>query len=42
MAFKLVISEGEKSHQVEVEAADSKKLNGLSIVDQEAALVPVR
>lgn len=34
MAFKLVISEGEKSHQVEVEAADSKKLNGLTIGEE--------
>jgi small subunit ribosomal protein S6e len=34
LAFKLVISEGEKSHQVEVEAADSKKLNGLSIGEE--------
>lgn len=34
MAFKLVISEGEKSHQVEVEAAESKKLNGLTIGEE--------
>ena len=34
MAFKLVISEGEKSHQVEVKAADSKKLNGLTIGEE--------
>jgi len=34
LAFKLVISEGEKSHQVEVEAADSKKLNGLTIGEE--------
>jgi small subunit ribosomal protein S6e len=34
LAFKLVISEGEKSHQVEVEAAESKKLNGLTIGEE--------
>ena len=34
MAFKLVISEGKKSHQVEVEAAESKKLNGLTIGEE--------
>ena len=34
MAFKLVISEGEKSHQVEVEATESKKLNGLTIGEE--------
>ena len=40
MAFKLVISEGEKSHQVEVEAAESKKLNGLTIGEEfDASLV---
>lgn len=40
MAFKLVISEGEKSHQVEVEAAESKKLNGLIIGEEfDASLV---
>jgi small subunit ribosomal protein S6e len=40
LAFKLVISEGEKSHQVEVEAAESKKLNGLSIGEEfDASLV---
>lgn len=40
MAFKLVISEGEKSHQVEVDAAQSKKLNGLKIGDEiDASLV---
>ena len=33
MAFKLVISEGEISHQLEVEAAESKKLVGLKIGD---------
>lgn len=40
MAFKLVISEGEKSHQIEVEQAQSKKLVGLKIGDEiEAAIV---
>ena len=40
MAFKLVISEGAKSHQVEVDAAQSKKLNGLTIGDEiDASLV---
>lgn len=40
MAFKLVISEGEKSHQVEVESADSKKLIGLTIGEEfDASLV---
>lgn len=40
MAFKLVISEGEKSHQVEVDAAQSKKLTGLKIGDEiDASLV---
>ena len=40
MAFKLVISEGEKSHQVEVDASQSKKLNGLKIGDEiDASLV---
>ncbi|KAF5084004.1 30S ribosomal protein S6e [Methanobacterium aggregans] len=40
MAFKLVISEGENSHQVEVEAAESKKLIGLKIGDEfDASLV---
>jgi small subunit ribosomal protein S6e len=34
LAFKLVISEGKKSHQVEVEAAESKKLNGLTIGEE--------
>ncbi len=34
MAFKLVISEGKISHQVEVEAAESKKLIGLKIGDE--------
>ena len=37
MAFKLVISEGAKSHQVEVDAAQSKKLNGLTIGDEKDA-----
>lgn len=40
MAFKLVISEGANSHQVEVEAAESKKLIGLKIGDEfDASLV---
>jgi small subunit ribosomal protein S6e len=40
LAFKLVISEGEKSHQMEVEAAESKKLNGLTIGEEfDATLV---
>ncbi len=40
MAFKLVISEGANSHQVEVEAAESKKLVGLKIGDEfDASLV---
>jgi len=40
VAFKLVISEGEKSHQVEVDAAQSKKLNGLKIGEEiDASLV---
>ena len=40
MAFKLVISEGEKSHQMEVEAAESKKLIGLKIGEEfDASLV---
>lgn len=40
MAFKVVISEGENSHQIEVEAAESKKLIGLKIGDEfDASLV---
>lgn len=40
MAFKLVISEGEKTHQIEVEQAQSKKLLGLKIGEEiEASLV---
>jgi len=40
LAFKLVISEGEKSHQIEVEQAQSKKLVGLKIGEEiEASLV---
>lgn len=31
MAFKLIISQGEKSHQVEVEAGASKKFIGMKI-----------
>lgn len=34
MAFKLVISEDKESHQMEVEAAQSKKLMGLKIGDE--------
>ena len=34
MAFKLVISEGNNSHQMEVEAAESKKFLGLKIGDE--------
>ncbi len=40
MAFKVVISEGENSHQIEVEAAESKKLMGLKIGEEfDASLV---
>jgi small subunit ribosomal protein S6e len=40
LAFKLVISEGEKSHQLEVEASQSKKLIGLKIGDEiDASLI---
>lgn len=40
MAFKLVISEGEKSHQMEVDQAQTKSLIGLKIGDEiEASLV---
>lgn len=40
MAFKVVISEGENSHQIEVEAAESKKLIGLKIGEEfDASLV---
>lgn len=34
MAFKLVISEGTNSYQMEVEAAESKKLMGLKIGEE--------
>ncbi len=34
MAFKLVVSEGKSSHQMEVEAALSKKLIGLKIGEE--------
>ncbi|OPY24669.1 MAG: 30S ribosomal protein S6e [Methanobacterium sp. PtaU1.Bin242] len=34
MAFKLVISESNNSHQMEVEAAESKKFLGLKIGDE--------
>ncbi|MBI5681144.1 MAG: 30S ribosomal protein S6e [Methanobacterium sp.] len=40
MAFKLVISEDSKSHQVEVDTAKDKKLIGLKIGDEiDASLV---
>jgi len=40
VAFKLVISEGEKSHQVEVDQAQTKQLIGLKIGDEiDASLV---
>jgi small subunit ribosomal protein S6e len=40
LAFKLVISEGEKSHQVEVDQAQTKQLIGLKIGDEiDASLV---
>jgi small subunit ribosomal protein S6e len=40
LAFKLVISEGEKTHQVEVDTAQSKKLTGLKIGEEiDASLV---
>ena len=43
MAFKLVISEGENSHQLEVEATESKKLIGLKIGDNfDASLVGLK
>jgi small subunit ribosomal protein S6e len=34
LAFKLVISEGQNSYQLEMEAADSKKLIGLKIGEE--------
>ncbi|NYB52486.1 MAG: 30S ribosomal protein S6e [Methanobacteriaceae archaeon] len=34
MAFKLIISQGETSHQMEVEAAESKKLIGMKIGEE--------
>lgn len=34
MAFKLIISQGENSHQMEVEGAESKKLIGLKIGEE--------
>lgn len=34
MAFKLIISEGGNSHQLEVEAAESKKMVGLKIGEE--------
>ena len=40
MAFKLVISEGQKSHQIEVEQAQTRRLIGLGIGDEiDASLV---
>jgi len=40
LAFKLVISEGEKSHQIEVKDTQSKKLIGLKIGEEiEASIV---
>ncbi len=43
MAFKLVISEGEKSHQMEVDAAQTKNLIGLKIGDEiEASIVGLK
>ncbi len=43
MAFKLVISEGEITHQLEVEAAESKKLIGLKIGEKfDASLVGLK
>ncbi|AXV40816.1 30S ribosomal protein S6e [Methanobacterium sp. BAmetb5] len=34
MAFKLIISQGENSHQIEVEGAESKKFIGLKIGEE--------
>jgi len=43
LAFKLVISEGENSHQLEVEATETKKLIGLKIGDNfDASLVGLK
>ncbi len=43
MAFKLVISEGANSHQLEVEAAESKKIIGLKIGDKfDASLIGLK
>jgi small subunit ribosomal protein S6e len=40
LAFKLVISEGEKTHQIEVEQTQSKRLIGLKIGEEiEASIV---
>lgn len=40
MAFKVVISEGENSHQIEVGSEESKKLIGLKIGDEfDASLI---
>jgi small subunit ribosomal protein S6e len=43
LAFKLVISEVEKSYQIEVDTAKSKQLTGLKIGDEfEASLVGLK
>lgn len=43
LAFKLVVSEGEESHQLEVESAESKKLIGLKIGDNfDASMVGLK
>jgi small subunit ribosomal protein S6e len=34
LAFKLIVSQGEKSHQIEVEATESKKLIGMKIGEE--------
>jgi small subunit ribosomal protein S6e len=34
LAFKLIISQGENSHQLEVEAAESKRLVGMKIGEE--------
>jgi small subunit ribosomal protein S6e len=40
LAFKLVVSEGQKSHQIEVEQAQTRRLIGLGIGDEiDASLV---
>jgi small subunit ribosomal protein S6e len=43
LAFKLVISEGENSHQMEIEAADSKNFMGLKIGEEfDASLIGLK